>query len=153
MKNLIPYTFCVVLLFALCGCSDSLDIKQSYAYKVETLPLPKSLAKGETVFLKFSIIREGHYDGTSYKFRYFQPDGEGTLTYGEKTVQMNSFQPLSSDLFTLAYTCQSEGQQELDFVFEDNFGQRVDYSIEFSGEDSSQTDSLNSKNLWVIKLL
>jgi hypothetical protein len=30
--------------------------------------------------LEFSIIREGYYSETAYKFRYFQSEGEGILT-------------------------------------------------------------------------
>jgi hypothetical protein len=60
-----------------CACSDRLDIVQDYGYRVETLPLPKKLVQGETVNLEFSIIREGYYSETAYKFRYFQNEGEG----------------------------------------------------------------------------
>jgi hypothetical protein len=122
-----------IMLLAL-ACNDSLDIVQDYEYRIETLPLPKKLKHGETVDLEFSILREGYYTGTAYRFRYFQDDGEGLLSYRGKTVPMNRFQDIDSDDFVLSYTNHTEGQIRLDFVFENNFGRRVDYSIAFSGE-------------------
>jgi hypothetical protein len=129
ISNIIP---ALLLLAAACACTDGLDIRQSYEYSIETLPLPKSLEKGETVALEFSIVREGYYTGTNYKFRYFQPEGKGKLTgyYGDD-IPVNRFQHILSDNFVLYYESRCEEQQQLDFVFEDNFGQRVEYSITF----------------------
>jgi len=93
MKRFASYIL-YVLLFSVvvCGCNEDLDIKQDYLYSIETLPLPKSLKQGQTVALEFSIIREGYYTGTSYKFRYFQSEGEGTLKNDKgKTLPMNRF--------------------------------------------------------------
>jgi hypothetical protein len=126
-----------MLLFtaAFCACTDVLDIRQSYEYKIETLPLPKSLERGETVALEFSIVREGYYTGTGYKFRYFQSEGKGKLTgyYGDG-IPVNRFQNIFSDNFVLYYESRCEEQQQLDFVFEDNFGQRVEYTVTFGNK-------------------
>jgi hypothetical protein len=133
MKHFISNIICMLLLpTAVCACTDDLEIRQSYEYKIETLPLPKSLERGETVALEFSIVREGYYTGTSYKFRYFQSEGKGKLTgyYGDD-IPVNRFQNILSDNFVLYYESRCEEQQQLDFVFEDNFGQRVEYSITF----------------------
>jgi hypothetical protein len=128
-----------MLLFsaAFCACTDDLDILQSYEYEIEILPLPKSLEKGETVALEFSIVRKGYYTGTSYKFRYFQSEGKGKLTgyYGDD-IPMNRFQNILSDNFVLYYESRCEEQQQLDFVFEDNFGQRVEYTVTFGNRKS-----------------
>jgi hypothetical protein len=67
----------MLIAYIVCACSDRLDIVRDYGYSVETLPLPKKLVQGETVNLEFSIIREGYYRETAYKFRYFQNEGEG----------------------------------------------------------------------------
>jgi hypothetical protein len=122
-----------------CACNDRLDIVQDYGYSVETLPLPKSLKKGETVALEFSIVREGIYEETKYKFRYFQSEGAGKLTdsYG-RTVQVNRWQDIFSDDFVLYYQSECEEQQQLDFVFEDSFGKRTEYSIAFSGSGTEK---------------
>jgi hypothetical protein len=117
-----------------CACSDSLDIIQDYGYRIETLPLPKKLVQGETITLEFSIVREGYYKEAAYKFRYFQSEGEGILNYKGKAVPVNRFQEIGSDNFILTYQSRCEDQQQLDFVFEDSFGKRVEYTIAFMGE-------------------
>ena len=138
MKKTLSYFLYTLLLAAtVCACSSDIDIKQDYGYGVETLPLPKTLKQGQSVDLEFSIIREGFYENAAYKFRYFQSSGEGILTDKGRTVPMNRFQDIRSDEFVLVYTCASEEQQQLDFLFEDNFGKRVEYTIAFS---SKRTD-------------
>jgi len=136
MKRFASFILYTLLLsVVVCACNDDLDIKQDYGYSIETLPLPKSLKQGQTVALEFSIIRQGYYTGTSYKFRYFQSEGEGTLKNDKgKTLVMNRFHAIASDNFVLNYKCLLEEQQQLDFVFEDNFGQRVEYSITFTSK-------------------
>jgi hypothetical protein len=69
------------------------------------LPLLKSLERGETVALEFSIVREGYYSETAYKFRYFRSEGTGTLSdsYGT-TIPVNRFRNIPSDDFVLYYS-------------------------------------------------
>ncbi len=139
MKRFASYFLYTLLLAAVAcacsGCSDDLDIRRDYPYRVETLPLPKLLKKGESVALEFSIVREGNYAGTTYKYRYFQSEGEGSLKDGKgKVIPVNRFQTIASDDFVLTYTNLAEEQAQLDFVFEDNFGQRVEYSVTFAGK-------------------
>ena len=112
---------------------------QDYGYSVETLPLPKSLERGETVALEFSIIREGYYSETVYKFRYFQSEGTGTLTdsYGT-AIPVNRFRDILSDDFVLYYRSECEEQQQLDFVFENNFGQRKEYTLVFGNKKTEK---------------
>jgi hypothetical protein len=130
-----------------CACSDSLDIVRDYGYGVETLPLPKSLERGETVALEFSIVREGYYSETAYKFRYFQSEGKGRLTdsYGT-AIPMNRFQNISSDDFVLYYRSECEEQQQLDFVFENNFGQRLEYTLTFGNKKAEEEPEDISEN-------
>jgi hypothetical protein len=130
-----------IMLLAL-ACNDSLDIIQDYGYYVETLPLPEKLKPGETVDLEFSIVREGYYKETAYKFRFFQSEGEGILSYKGKIVPVNRFQDIDGDNFVLSYQSLSENQQQrLDFVFENSFGRQTEYSISFSGENKGKEDS------------
>ncbi len=143
MKKFASYSLYTLLLAAVAcacsGCSDDLDIRRDYPYSVETLPLPKSLKKGETVALEFSIVREGNYAGTTYKFRYFQSEGEGMLTNDKgQIIPVNRFQSIASDDFVLTYTNLAEEQAQLDFVFEDNFGQRVEYTVTFAGKRTDE---------------
>jgi hypothetical protein len=120
------------------GCNDSLDIRRDYDYRVETLPLPEKLKKGESVALEFSIIREGYYAETTFKFRYFQSEGEGFLYYGGLGVPVNRFRDIASDDFVLRYESACEEQQQLDFVFENSFGKRVEYTVTFSSERTEE---------------
>lgn len=146
MKRFASYILYMLLLsVVICACNDDLNIKQDYRYSIETLPLPKSLKQGQTVALEFSIIREGYYTGTSYKFRYFQSEGEGTLKNDKgKTLVMNRFHAIASDNFVLTYKCLVEEQQQLDFVFEDNFGQRVEYMVKFTGARTEEDTESNT---------
>lgn len=119
------------------SCSDSLDIKQDYTFRVKTLPVQKKLQNGETTTIEFTIVREGQYQKTAYSFRYFQPDGTGTLTDDTgKTYPMNRFHPIENDEFTVLYQSHCKEAQTLDFVFRDNFGQEVEYSISFQNNSS-----------------
>mgnify|MGYP001176999169 FL=1 len=138
--------YALLLSVVVCACNDDLDIKQDYRYSIETLPLPKSLKQGQTVALEFSIIREGYYTGASYRFRYFQSEGEGTLKNDKgKTLPMNRFHAIASDNFVLNYQCDSEEQQQLDFVFEDNFGQRVEYTVKFTGARTDEDTEIDTE--------
>jgi hypothetical protein len=139
MKKTLSYFLYTLLLAAIvCACNDSLDIVQDYGYRVETLPLPKRIKQGETITLEFSIVREGYYKEATYRFRYFQSEGEGLLNYKGKSVPVNRFQDISSDNFVLTYHALCDDQQQLDFVFEDSFGRRVEYSIAFSSEQTEK---------------
>lgn len=143
MKRFASYILYTLLLAAVAcaslGCSDELDIRRDYSYSVETLPLPKSLKKGQAVDLEFSIVREGNYTGTTYKYRFFQSEGDGLLTDSKgKIIPMNRFQSIASDDFVLTYTNLAEEQAQLDFVFEDNFGQRVEYTVAFAGKRTDE---------------
>jgi hypothetical protein len=100
--------------------------------------LPKRIKESETVALEFSIVREGYYKEAAYRFRYFQSEGEGVLSYRGKAILVNHFQEISADNFVL--TCQSlcDDRQQLDFVFKDSFGRQVEYSIIFSSEQTEK---------------
>jgi hypothetical protein len=135
-KTLSYFLYTMLIACIVCACNDNLDIVQNYGYRIETLPLPKNLKEGETVALEFSIIREGYYEGTRYRFRYFQSEGEGILSYRGKALPVNRFHDIESDNFVLTYQSSCEDQQQLDFVFEDSFGKRMEYTVAFSGEQA-----------------
>lgn len=119
----------------LLACNNSLDIKQDYAFSIKTLPVPKKLKQGEMTTLEFRIIREGIYKDAIYSFRYFQSEGDGILTNGSgKVFSMNRLYPIVSDEFILLYKSACAEAQTLDFVFVDNFGQEVEYSITFQND-------------------
>jgi hypothetical protein len=142
MRKCFSYILFTLLLAAIaCACSDDIDIRRDCGYTVETLPLPKSLEQGETVDLEFSILREGYYSETQYRFRYFISEGEGALTYKGEPIPVNRFQEIDADEFVLTYQCLCDEQQQLDFVFEDSFGQRLEYTIEFANEQVEEPET------------
>jgi hypothetical protein len=137
-KTLSYFLYTMLIACIVCACNDSLDIVQDYGYRVKTLPLPKKIKQGETVALEFSIVRDGYYSETAYRFRYFQSEGEGTLNYNGKTVPVNRFQSITADRFVLTYHSRCDDQQQLDFVFEDSFGRQVEYTVAFSSEQTEK---------------
>jgi hypothetical protein len=137
-KTLSYFLYTMLIACIVCACNDSLDIVQDYGYRVETLPLLKRIEQGETVALEFSIVREGYYKEATYRFRYFQSEGEGLLSYKGKVLPVNRFQDIAADNFVLTYQSLCDDQQQLDFVFEDSFGRRVEYTIAFSSEQTEK---------------
>ena len=105
----------------LTSCSDDLDVQQSYPFKVETMPVPKRIVKGETVEIRCELKREGRFSDARYTIRYFQPDGEGKLRMDDGMVLLpNDRYPLDREVFRLYYTSECEDQQSIDIYFEDN---------------------------------
>lgn len=105
----------------LTSCSDDLDVQQSYPFKVETMPVPKRIVKGETVEIRCELKREGRFSDARYTIRYFQPDGEGKLRMDDEMVLLpNDRYPLDREVFRLYYTSECEDQQSIDIYFEDN---------------------------------
>ena len=70
----------------LSACNDEMDVQQSYPFKVETLPVPTRIVKGETVEIRCELKREGRFSDARYTIRYFQPDGKGTLRMADGMV-------------------------------------------------------------------
>ena len=87
--SVLAFLFVCALSVILSSCSDELDIQQSYPFKVETMPVPKDIVRGQTVEIRCELKAEGKFDGTIYTIRYFQHDGKGSLRMENGTV----FQP------------------------------------------------------------
>jgi hypothetical protein len=62
------------------------------------------------------------------------------LTYRGKTVPVNRFQEIGSDNFVLAYQSLCDDRQQLDFVFENSFGRRLDCTVAFGGESVEKNE-------------
>ncbi len=93
----------------LSACNDEMDVQQSYPFKVETLPVPTRIVKGETVEIRCELKREGRFSDARYTIRYFQPDGKGTLRMDDGMVLLpNDRYPLDREVFRLYYTSESE---------------------------------------------
>lgn len=125
----------MLVLFCLVSCAD-LDIKQDYDFNIKILPIPKKLKEGESAYLEFSILRSGYYKDAVFSFRYFQMDGKGALyNDGGNLFTMNRFYQVE-DHFKLIYQSRCGESQTLDFVFTDNFGKEVPFSISFQPDNS-----------------
>lgn len=123
------------LLLFICvlhSCDKELDIKTDFPFEVNVLPVPKSIGKGETVTIRFTIKAEGNYDGTQYKIRYFQFDGAGKLILLNKTLKPNDLFPLSGKEFILYYVSESTVTQAFDIWISDNRGNEQKMSFQFN---------------------
>ena len=95
MYKIIMGCYIVAALVLVTACNDSLDIQQAYPFSIETLPVPKKLKVGETAEIRCQLVREGYYQPTTYRIRYFQPDGKGKLEMDNGTVFLpNDLYPL-----------------------------------------------------------
>ena len=111
----------------LSACNDEMDVQQSYPFKVETLPVPTRIVKGETVEIRCELKREGRFSDARYTIRYFQPDGKGTLRMDDGMVLLpNDRYPLDREVFRLYYTSESENQQTIDIYFEVNMNEDIE---------------------------
>lgn len=140
--------FCVGLLsIGFTACDDGLDVTQAYPFTVETMPVPKELAPGETAEIRCELVREGEFDGAVYTIRYFQYDGEGTLKLDNGLVfQPNDRYLLENGKFRLYYTSECDEAQSLTVTVEDNFGNACEWNLEFNSDsdaDMAVSDTLN----------
>ena len=132
--------FCVGLLaFGFASCDDGLDVMQAYPFTVETMPVPKELAQGETAEIRCELVREGEFDGAVYTIRYFQYDGEGTLKLDNGLVfQPNDCYLLENEKFRLYYTSECDESQSLTITVEDNFGNSFEWETEFNNDTDTE---------------
>jgi len=135
-----------VLSITLTSCNEDLDIQQSYPFTVETMPVPKSLAYGETADIRCELKCEGNYANTLYTIRYFQYDGEGILEMeGGTALKPNDRYLLQERKFRLYYTSHSDESQNFIVVIEDNFGNSCNMEFDFNADSGDDEDkSLSS---------
>lgn len=140
MKRLISYLIYTLLLTVIaCACSDNIDIRQDYAFQITHLPVPKKLKKGETAEIRCQLHRYGRYENTTYKLRYFQPDGKGELRMNDGTVFLpNDYYDLTKEEFRLYYTSHSEDQAVIDIYFLDSFENEQLLSFSFNNDNSEE---------------
>ncbi len=125
-----------------CACSNDLDIQQSYSFDLESLPVQKKIAIGETAEIRCQLVKEGDYDQAEFFIRYFQPDGEGELMMDDGMVFLpNDRYPLNKTTFRLYYTSRSSENQVIDVYVEDNFGQVVQRTYSWQNEGLQEEGS------------
>ena len=137
MNNIKYISLLAAALFGtlLTACDDDLDIKQAYAFHLETMPVQTRIVRGETAEIRCTLVREGAYDGARYTIRYFQPDGKGELRMDDGTLFLpNDRYPLTREVFRLYYTSRSDDRQVIDVFIEENMGQVTQNSFSFQNE-------------------
>ncbi|GAE84891.1 DUF3872 domain-containing protein [Bacteroides reticulotermitis] len=146
MKKILDFTmiFCcmAVSFFCFASCSSDLDVQQEYAFTVEALPVADKIAGNETVEIRLDIKEEGHFTGTVYTLRYFQPDGTGIVCLSDGTVLKPNDRYLLSEMkFRLYYTSKSAGEaQTIDLYFENNWGEIQKLSFDFNAKDTASEE-------------
>ena len=123
----------------LSACNDEMDVQQSYPFKVETLPVPTRIVKGETVEIRCELKREGRFSDARYTIRYFQPDGKGTLRMDDGMVLLpNDRYPLEKETFRLYFTPLSDEQSSFTVWVEDSDGQAVELEYDFNADNDKE---------------
>lgn len=142
MRKFASYIIFTLLLAAIaCACSDDIDIRQSYEFKVTHLPVPKKLKIGEVAEIRCQLERSGKYDNEKYYLRYFQPDGKGSLKLDDGMVFLpNDTYELTKETFRFYYTSASEDQQEIDIYFFDSFQNAFELSFAFNNDNSEEEE-------------
>ena len=131
------YLLLVILLISIslisCNPKDELEIQKDFPFEVSVMPVPKEIAKGQTVEIRIAIQRAGNYQNTQYFIRYFQFDGYGTLQYYDEPPYLpNDLYLLPVEQFRLNYTSNSEISQSFDIWISDNFGNEKKVSFQFN---------------------
>ncbi|MBF0760173.1 DUF3872 domain-containing protein [Dysgonomonas mossii] len=142
MRKIASYIIYTILIACIaCACSDDIDIRQSYEFKVTHLPVPKKLKKGEIAEIRCQLERLGRYDNAKYYLRYFQPDGKGELRMDDGTVFLpNDTYELTKETFRLYYTSESEDQAIVDIYFEDNYQNAYQLSFSFNNDNGEEEE-------------
>ena len=134
--SVLAFLFVCAVSVILSSCSDELDIQQSYPFKVETMPVPKDIVRGQTVEIRCELKAEGKFDGTIYTIRYFQFEGEGKLKMDNGiTFLPNDRYLLENGKFRLYYTAEGEEAHNFIVVVEDNFGNSFELEFDFNNRN------------------
>jgi hypothetical protein len=129
-----------MMLLAL-ACSDDLDIHTRYLFDLETMPVPKKIAQGETAEIRCRLVKEGNYRDAEFFIRMFQTDGVGELRMDNGTVfKPNDLYPLTKETFRLYYTSRCTDQQVVDVYIVDSFGQVVQKTFSWQNENVDKED-------------
>lgn len=124
--------------FCLSCCDRTLDVQPAFHFEVETMPVRKEIALGETAEIRCFLKSEGDFADTRYTIRYFQPEGESELRLNGIVFEPNDRYPLENKSFRLYYTSLSTDRQLIDIYIEDNHGQLQQFSFDFNNKRIEQ---------------
>lgn len=142
MRKFASYIIFTLLLAAIaCACSDNIDIKQDYEFKVTHLPVPKKLQVNETAEIRCMLHREGEYNNVQYYLRYFQYDGAGQLWMndGEPFLPNDAYE-VTGTSFRLYFRSMSEDAHNIEVVFFDSFGREYPLIFTFNNEQADKEE-------------
>lgn len=121
---------------SLSSCSqDNLEVQQNYPFNVTVMPVPKDIAKDQTVEIRIKILSNGNYQNTQYYLRYFQFDGAGELQYfNDPPYLPNDSYSIPEKEFRLYYTSTSEVSQSFKIWISDSFGNEKEFEFQFDNK-------------------
>lgn len=137
-RGVLPMLLAVLLSsIMLLSCEkNELEVENNFPFEVKVMPVPKEIANGETAEIRLTIQPAGNYSDTQYFIRYFQFDGQGTLSYYDEPPYLpNDLYPLKTHQFRLYYTSHSAVSQSFDVWISDNFGNEQELSFQFNSSD------------------
>ncbi|RLJ75115.1 TraQ conjugal transfer family protein [Pedobacter alluvionis] len=141
MKIVLSLVTVMALLFTIMSCNDELDVKTNFPFEVEVMPVPKSIAVGETVPIKCTIKAGGNYSGTQYYMRYFPVDGKGRVFIGiagkAVTLKPNESYLLPGKVFTVYYGSEVNATHTIDLWIFDNNGNEQKMTFQFNPKQKS----------------
>jgi len=142
IKRFASYVIYTILLAGIvCACSDDIDIRRAYEFKVTHLPVPKRLKVGESAEIRCQLEREGRYENTRYYMRFFQSDGIGTLSIDDGRIFLpNDSYEITEEAFRLYYTSGSAEQAVIDIVFFDSHGYEYPLTFSFNNKNEEKEE-------------
>ncbi|MBT2621897.1 DUF3872 domain-containing protein [Chryseobacterium sp. ISL-6] len=138
LRSLLAILPILMILFTFASCDKELDVKTDFPFKLQVMPVPKNIAKGETVTIRCNIKVEGHYENTKYYIRYFQFDGSGKLSIGNGkavTLKPNDLYIIKEQEFRLFYVSESNVSHNFDIWVSNDKGYEQKVSFQFNATD------------------
>lgn len=132
----IAILFVSLLFFS--SCSRDLEVQTAYPFSLETMPIRKDIAPGETVEIRCKLSTPQTFADTRYSLRYLQYEGQGSIRIapsGEALIPNNRY-PIALGEFRLYYSSASSSRQSLELVFEDSHGQKQTLLLDFNAKDN-----------------
>jgi len=122
-------------LFMSCDKKE-LDVQQNFPFEVKVMPLRQGIDSGQTVEIRFAIVRSGNFKDVVYSIRYFQYEGAGLLRRSSNPPYLpNDEYSLPEETFRLYYTSHCTVSQQFDLWITDNFGNEKQLSFQFNNGD------------------
>lgn len=131
----IPVLILTEAILSSCN-NDELEIRQNFPFEISVMPVPKNIAKDDTVEIRLKILPSSNFTATRYYLRYFQFDGSGALKYYDEAPFLpNDVYELSQKEFRLYYTSTSTVSQNFKIWIKDSFGNEKEVEFQFDNKD------------------